>query len=324
MPGPRGAPVSAPGTRAEAPTRQPGLDTFVRDATLAGPASPAARPRTQPIGGPIRAGDFADMLPPVSYAPSGYGGTGYDAGGYPPNGYAPGGYPPDARPPGAPAGNGYPAGQPGRRARLTHGPATRRAARRAQPLLVLAAMVIAISVAVILPVAGTALALAFIALLRAAGLAQRRAAERGVFLTVAAFPFFLVRALIAVVAMAPFAVTAAVLAAGASLVAIPGDTLARALSFAAGGLVAFYGLGPGSGKARRQLSRVFAGVVRSRGVQFVALLGMSALAVAAVATAVTSPAAFWPLLTPTGTLVHLPSLQGIFGGMRIPFGPLHP
>ena len=185
-------------------------------------------------------------------------------------------------------------------------------------------MVIAISVAVILPVAGTALALAFIALLRAAGLAQRRAAERGAFLTVAAFPFFLVRALIAVVAMAPFAVTAAVLAAGASLVAIPGDTLARALSFAAGGLVAFYGLGPGSGKARRQLSRVFAGVVRSRGVQFVALLGMSALAVAAVATAVTSPAAFWPLLTPTGTLVHLPSLQGIFGGMRIPFGPLHP
>ena len=140
----------------------------------------------------------------------------------------------------------------------------------------------------------------------------------------ASFPFFLVRSAIATVAMAPFAVTAAVLAAGASLIAIPGDSLARALSFAAGGLVAFYGLGPGSGKARQQLSRVFAGVVRSRGVQFVALLGLGALAVAAVTTAITSPAAFWPLLPPTGTLVHLPSWQGIVGGMRIPFGPLRP
>ncbi len=320
VPGPRGAPMSAPGTRAEAPTRQPSLDAFARGSALAGPASPAGRPRTQPIGGPIRASDFADVLPPVSYAPSGYGATGYDASsyapnGYAPNGYSPNGYAPDARPPGDLA-----------RAADRDGPwaGDGRAVRRPQPLLVLAAMVIAISVAVILPVAGTALALAFIVLLRAAGLAQRRAAERGAFLTVASFPFFLVRSAIATVAMAPFAVTAAVLAAGASLIAIPGDSLARALSFAAGGLVAFYGLGPGSGKARQQLSRVFAGVVRSRGVQFVALLGLGALAVAAVTTAITSPAAFWPLLPPTGTLVHLPSWQGIVGGMRIPFGPLRP
>ena len=164
VPGPRGAPMSAPGTRAEAPTRQPSLDAFARGSALAGPASPAGRPRTQPIGGPIRASDFADVLPPVSYAPSGYGATGYDASSYAPNGYAPNGdspngYAPDARPPGDLA-----------RAADRDGPwaGDGRAVRRPQPLLVLAAMVIAISVAVILPVAGTALALAFIVLLRAA------------------------------------------------------------------------------------------------------------------------------------------------------------
>ena len=57
-------------------------------------------------------------------------------------------------------------------------------------------------------------------------------------------------------------------------------------------------------------------MVRSPGLQAVALFGMCALAVAAVAAALTSPAAFWPLGTPNGTLVHLPALPGLLGHLR--------
>jgi hypothetical protein len=54
-------------------------------------------------------------------------------------------------------------------------------------------------------------------------------------------------------------------------------------------------------------------VVRSPGVQAVALFGMCALAVAGVALALTSAAAFWPLGTPNGTLLHVRGFQGPFG-----------
>ena len=52
-------------------------------------------------------------------------------------------------------------------------------------------------------------------------------------------------------------------------------------------------------------------MVRSPGVRAVALLALGALAIAAVGTAMTSPAAFWPLGAPTGPLVHLPAFPGL-------------
>jgi hypothetical protein len=183
--------------------------------------------------------------------------------------------------------------------------------------------VIAVSLAVVLPVAGTVLALAALALLRAGDLAHSGADQRSPFVTAAAFPFYVVRALLTTVLLAPLAITAAVVAGGAAFVLVPTGTLARALSVAAGALVAFYGYGPGSGKSRQQLSRMFSTVIRSSGVQAVALLAMGALALAAVAAAITSAAAFWPLAAPTGSLLHLPGLPGVFGQLHGQLSRLH-
>lgn len=83
------------------------------------------------------------------------------------------------------------------------------------------------------------------------------------------------------------------------------------MSYAAGALVACYAYGPGSAKARRELNRVFSAMTRGPGVRAVILLVLGALAVAAIATAMTSPAAFWPLGAPTGQLVHLPAFPGV-------------
>jgi predicted Ser/Thr protein kinase len=320
---------AAPGTRFEgSPVRPPTLDAFARGEPMAnggvgGPGGTmlagaagqaptrlppaAARPGTQPIpSGQIRPEDFADVLPPVSYQPGRSGGNGYGggAGGDQFGGPGPGPSAP-ARPPARDAAE------------------AERARPHPQPVLGLAAMVIAVCAAVILPVVGTLIALAVLVLLRAGDLAHRNADQRSPILTVAAFPFYVVRSVLTTVLLAPFALTAAALAAGITYVAVPTAALPRALSYAAGALVAFYALGPGSGKARRQASRVFSVVVRSPGVQAVALLAMVALALAAVATAITASAAFWPLSAPTGTLVHLPTLPGIFGHRHIQLPRLH-
>ena len=78
--------------------------------------------------------------------------------------------------------------------------------------------------------------------------------------------------------------------------------------------MAFYAYGPGSGKSRRQLSRVCAALVRSPGVQAVAIFGVWPWPRAGGGRAPpNSAAAFWPLGTPTGPLVHLPHLPGLFG-----------
>jgi predicted Ser/Thr protein kinase len=305
--------LTAAGTRADAPVRYPTQDAFAgRAATVlpgqgqqpaeglagpgpaafGGPATAPARPGTQPMAaGQIRAGDFADVLPPVNYQPAG-------ANGYPPaagDTFAGGGRPPAAA---------------GARPAAAAGDRDWSAPRR-QPLLVLATMVIAVCVAVVLPVAGTLLALAMLTLLRAGDLAHRGSDQRGAVLNVAAFPLFVVRALIGTVLQAPLALIAGVAAAGITYLAAPGSSLAHAMSYAAGALVACYAYGPGSAKARRQLNRVFSAVVSGPGVQAVAMLGLGALALAAVATAMASPAAFWPLGAPSGSLVHLPMVPGL-------------
>ncbi len=112
-------------------------------------------PGTRPIrAAPFRPGDYADMLPPVSYGPAGAAAVA-----------------------GRAAGNGGPAGTLSRRDWPAGGPGAAAAgpagARHQYPLLVIATMVIAASVSVLLPVAGTLAALAVLVLLRAGALAQR-------------------------------------------------------------------------------------------------------------------------------------------------------
>jgi Protein kinase domain len=321
--------MGAVGTRAEgAPLRPTALDGFggfggPGGTMTSGPAQGATTypPRgTQPIAagpvspGPVRAGparadDFADILPPVAY-PRGQPGR---EGGYPGPDDSFGGRSGLAERAG---GNGQ-ANRPGEdRARADHDNADRWTPPRRQPILVLATLVIAVSLAVILPVAGTLIALALLVLLRAGDLAHRGSDQRGPIMTAAAFPFFVVRSLISTVVIAPLALIVAVAVAGLTFVGMPVNPGLHALSYGAGALVAFFAYGPGSGKARRQLNRVCAAAVRSPGLQAVALFGMCALAIAAVGTAVTAAAAFWPLGTPTGTLVHLPAFPGLFGHLR--------
>jgi hypothetical protein len=209
------------------------------------------------------------------------------------------------------------ANRPGEdRARADRDDADRWTPPRRQPILVLATLVIAVSLAVILPVAGTLIALALLVLLRAGDLAHQGSDQRGPVMTAAAFPFFVVRSLISTVVIAPLALIVGVAVAGLTFLGMPTNPGLHALSYGAGALVAFFAYGPGSGKARRQLNRVCAAAVRIPGLQAVALFGMCALAIAAVGTAVTAAAAFWPLGTPTNTLVHLPAFPGWFGHLR--------
>ena len=178
-------------------------------------------------------------------------------------------------------------------------------------VLVVATVLIAAGVSVILPVAGTVAALALFAGLRTAGLVQRRNTARRTargartmdpVVTVITLPWFVLRALFGLLLLAPLALAAAALAAGITVAVAPGDWPYRALAYAAGALVLCYGLGPGSGMPRAQLRRVFGAIAKTRTTQLVAVLGITALALAAITAAVSSPSVFWPTVVPGGVV----------------------
>jgi hypothetical protein len=269
-----------------------------------GPFNPGTHPLNTVLPLPD---DLGDVLPPVQYQRGGHG-----------------------RPGTAPPGSGQPGGvQPGggqsasgRLAAGLGGADPTASQTRTHRLLVVATMVVAASVSVILPVVGTLSSLALIAVLRAAGLAQRRGTQRRLargsrpsdaFVTTVAFPWFLLRALVALALLLPFAVAVAAVVTGISVAFAPGDWPSRALAYGAGALVAFYALGPGSRTARNQLRRVFSGVATTPAAQAIALTGMAALAVAALAAALSWPSLYWPALTPGGSLhfgiLHLAPLH---------------
>jgi hypothetical protein len=190
-----------------------------------------APPGTQPIAA-VRPDDFADILPPVTYPPAGR------------QGRSPGPDDSFGRPGAAErAGRNGGAAAPG----ADQDRADRWSPPRRQPILVLATMVIAVSLAVVLPVAGTVIALAVLAMLRAGDLAHRGSDQRGAIMSVAAFPFFVVRSLISTLVVAPLALIVAVAVAGLTFLAMPSLPALHALSYGAGALVAFYAYGPGSG-----------------------------------------------------------------------------
>jgi hypothetical protein len=242
-----------------------------------GSAPPAPAPPL-PYRGPAEAAaDVVDLLPPVDYArparaASGYGGQAAPSG---------------ARIPG-------------------HG------------LVLLAFGIAAVALSVLLPVAGTAFSLAVITLLRAAdraqaGLAERRSARGArpsdVFIVVVSAPWTVVRALLATVAIAPLALLAAGVAAGASVTLGHTQTLPAAGSWAAGAAVAVYAIGPGSRRPRRQLRRISATVIRTRAAMVVAIIAAWALAAATVSSALSQPPLIWPATS--WMLPHvLPSMGG--------------
>jgi serine/threonine kinase PknH len=185
-------------------------------------------------------------------------------------------------------------------------------------LVLLAFGVAAVALSVLLPVAGTALSLAVITLLRAADRAQAGLAERrsvrgarpsDIFIVVVSAPWTVVRALLATVAIAPVALLAAGAAAGASVILGHTQTLPAAGSWAAGAAVAMYAVGPGSSRPRRQLRRISATVIRSRASMVVAIIATWALAAATVSSALSQPPLIWPATS--WMLPHvLPSMGG--------------
>ena len=195
-------------------------------------------------------------------------------------------------------------------------------------LVMLAFVVMAVALSVVLPVAGTALVLAVITLLRAAdraqsGLAVRRSVRgprpSDIVVVVVTAPWTVARALVTTVLLAPLALPVAAAAAALSVLLVQADSLPKAGGWAAGAAVAFFCFGPGSRRPRRQLRRITGGVIRSRAAMTVAIISSWALAAATVSSALSQPPLVWP--ASSWMLPQLPSLgrslhsvqQGLLG-----------
>jgi hypothetical protein len=256
------------------------------------PAAGAAWPHvTQPLAVGNPAGPYVgDLLPGVQYGPPGAG--------------------PAAMPP---SGNGLATGAVGRSGRPA--PADGRPPRRRSRLLfVVAAVAVGVGASVILPVAGALAVLAVLVSLRAADVSQRRLARRRAArgarafdpaVTAATYPAMVAWSVLTSVLLAPVALVAGGVAAAATIVAVPVHPFPRAGAYAAGAIIACYGLGPGSGGSRRQLGKLFDAVGGSRTAAAVALIGVCALALAVIVTAVSQLPVYWPLHhlgTPGGNL----------------------
>jgi predicted Ser/Thr protein kinase len=277
-----------------------------------------ARPLPQPAGAQrIRPGDYADVLPPVQYQPS-----------RPPPPAGPGAYGPGSYGPGQyGTGAGYPAVPGQDTAARPDAPRTADGATRAQPLpfMGLALIVATVALAVLLPVAGTIIALAVITLLRAAdrsssALSVRRSARgpsvTDVLVGVLTAPWSIVRSLLTTVLVAPLAAVVAAVVFVATMVATSANSTLMASGYAAGAAVALYGLGPGSAGPRREVTRLVRAVARNRSAAVVAALVMYCLAAAMVAEALSQPPVYWPNISSwlphlpnVNTMLHLPHLN---------------
>jgi predicted Ser/Thr protein kinase len=292
------APLAAPGTVADRPAPTPtALADGVARGVAAAPASwpPATRPWAQPAGAAAgNSAGSAGSLAGVGAAgrvPDSYGDV------LPPVRYGPAGQP--SAPPTWP-GNGAPAA-PG----ATRSPAA--------PLLVATSMAAAIAISVVLPIAGTVTALAaFLALRagdRAASRMSRRRSRRGSrasdpLLALALFPPALAWSAVRSALLLPLALVAAGIAAAVTIVAVPNHPLPVACAYAAGMLVAFYGLGPGSGGSRRPV-RSFFGIVAGTPLRAAAaFLAVAAVFIAALAVLASHSPFFWPFGSLTAWLGH--------------------
>ena len=296
-------------------------------------AAPAPAPAIAPVPAPVRsypaprqaARDVADLLPPVAYAParsaprppapvSGANGSA-----------APPGWAPPARTPGPappPGRQAWPAGpQPGSQYGPQYGPQPgpgSLAPPGGRPMLAgLGVLVAAVALAVLLPVAGLIVSLAGITLLRAADRAQSALAVRrsvrgpravDPLVVVVTAPWTVARALLTELLMAPLAFAAG-LAVYAAAILLPQHhlTVPRAGAYAAGAMVAWYAVGPGSRRPRRQLNRMAAVVSRGTLSSVVIALVAWGLAAAIALLAASQAPDYWPVATP-----HLPALHGLF------------
>jgi predicted Ser/Thr protein kinase len=292
-------PPHPPGTVAD----RPGPSALVGGRARVGPASPGVGvwpPATTPWaagnggaagnsagngGGPANGGlagtgaraadDYRDVLPPVRYPP------------------------PGTPPPSSPGAAG---------ADRADAAAAKGSSRSpAGPLLVATSVIAAVVISIVYPVAGTIAALAGLIGLRAADRTvralSRRRSSRGaragdVLLAAVTFPASLAWSVIRSVLMAPMALIAALVVAAIAAAAAPhypiAVPVAYACAYGAGALVAFYGLGPGSGGSRRPIRSLFDAVAYTALRSAVAFVALAVVVVAAVVVASSHPPFFWP------------------------------
>jgi len=214
----------------------------------------------------------------------------------------------------APGAQARGAQAPGAQARGQFGPAAKPAARP-NTMAGLAVMVAAVALTVVLPVAGLVLSLAVITLLRAADRAQAALAVRrsvrgprasDLLLVLITAPLTVARAVLVEALMAPLALIAAAVVYGGTVVVTHSTNMPRAGAYAAAAVVAWYGIGPGSGKPRRQLNRMAGVLARNRMSTAVTALAVWGLAAAAVLFASSQTPYYWPAVAP-----HLPGLHGL-------------
>ncbi len=174
----------------------------------------------------------------------------------------------------------------------------------------LALMVAAVALTVVLPVAGLLASLAVITLLRAADRAQSKLAVRrsvrgprasDLLVVLVTAPLAVARALLTEILMAPLAIIVGAAAYGLAVVFTHSMNMPRAGAFAAAAVVAWYGLGPGSGRPRRQLNRMAGAVARTPVSAAVTALAVWALAFAAVIFASSQTPYYWPAMA-----MHIP------------------
>jgi len=266
-------------------------------AQLAAPSSspqPPPWPTTRPM--PVQRRDnFADLLPPVRYdQPAAFGlapatpGVGGQL--------VPAQVPaPSQHGPGANPSNG--GKLPGRR------PDTAAQSLPAIRLLVLATLSGFVAVSIFLPIAGAAGALAAVVLLRASeGTARWLTARRGRAgrrpsdgISAALFyPLAVCRSAFACVLLAPVALLFAAAAAVLAVLTLGPDQLSRVAGYTAGGFIAGYCIGPGSGACRRPLGRLYGRAAGFVPTVFLGAVGVAAIAVAVIAAAKTLAPGFWP------------------------------
>lgn len=119
-------------------------------------------------------------------------------------------------------------------------------------------------------------------------------------------PLSVVRALLTEALMAPLALIAGAVVYGAAVVATHSLNMPQAGAYAAAAVVAWYGIGPGSGKPRRQLNRMAGVLARTRMSAAATAVVVWGLAAAAVLFASSQAPYYWPVAAP-----HLPALPGL-------------
>jgi hypothetical protein len=281
--------LSAPAT-AYSPPPGPGPAPGPAPASWPAPG-PAPVPWPAPVPAPNQAArDVSDLLPPVDY------GRGRARAQGPAPAQAQGPWPPGSGPaPAAPQNRSRPAGPT-----YLVGPAV---------------MVCAAAITVVLPVAGLIASLAAVILLRAADRAQSKLAVRrsvrgprpsDPLVVIVTAPLSVVRAALTQALLAPLAFIAAAAAYGATIVIVHSASPPQAGAYAAAAAVVCLGLGPGSGRPRRQVNRMAGAIARGRLAATVAVLTAWALAVAAILFATSQTPYYWPAVAP-----HLPGLHGL-------------